>query len=157
MQPYDELDLSILGILEEDGRIPVSKLAKRLGRSVSTIRDRIQKLEEGKAILGYTALIDPAKLGFGIKVVVQVIRDQSIPIETIFSALDSMPEIVNVQLLTGDIDELVTIYVRSVDHLRDFLYDSIMQLPGVSRTNSAIILSERKKSFTCHMASRASF
>jgi DNA-binding Lrp family transcriptional regulator len=74
-----DLDLAILAALEGNARIAVSELARRLETPSSTIRDRIRGLEESGVILGYTALVDPAKLGLGIKAIIQVTRDQTFP------------------------------------------------------------------------------
>jgi Lrp/AsnC family transcriptional regulator for asnA, asnC and gidA len=142
MYPIDALDIAILGELESDARQPVSTLARRLDSPVSTIRDRIQRLQRADIILGYTVRIDYERLGFPIKAVIRTTRDQSVPIKDFVTEAIKLPEIASVQLLTGDTDEHITIYVRSVRHLRDFLYRQIMQLPGVLRTSTIIILSE---------------
>jgi DNA-binding Lrp family transcriptional regulator len=142
MYGLDELDIAILDQLEKDGRIPFTELAKKLGKPTSTVRDRVRRMEQSGVIHGYSADIDLAKLGYAIKAVVQTTRDQGCPIEDFMDRIANVAEIERVQLMTGDIDELITINVRDVDHLRRFLYDDIMQLPGISRTNSAIILHE---------------
>ena len=69
---------AILAELEQDARIPISELARRLDSPNSTIRDRIRALEENGVILGYTAIIDPEKLGLGVKAIIQASRAQSV-------------------------------------------------------------------------------
>jgi Lrp/AsnC family leucine-responsive transcriptional regulator len=142
MYNLDELDVAILDQLENDGRIPFTELAKNLGKPTSTVRDRVRRLEHSGVISGYSANIDLRKLGYAIKAIVQTTRDQSFPIEDLMDRVANIAEIERVQLMTGDTDELITIHVRDVDHLRRFLYDDIMQLPGISRTNSTIVLHE---------------
>jgi Lrp/AsnC family transcriptional regulator, leucine-responsive regulatory protein len=142
MYDLDKLDLAILGQLEKDGRMQFTELAKLLGKPTSTVRDRVRKLEQSGVIRGYSADIDLGKLGYPIRAVVQTTRDQSLPIESFLNEVAQIPEIERVQLLTGDVDELITVNVRDVDHLREFLYSDIVQLPGISRTNSTIVLME---------------
>jgi Lrp/AsnC family leucine-responsive transcriptional regulator len=142
MVDLDELDVAILEQLEHDGRVPLTELAKRLGKPTSTVRDRVRKLEQSGVIRGYSANIDLAKLGYMIKAVVQTTRDQGLPAEDFLDEVARVAEIERVQLMTGGVDELITINVRDVDHLRRFLYNDIMQLPGISRTNSNIVLFE---------------
>jgi DNA-binding Lrp family transcriptional regulator len=142
MHPLDDLDIAILAELEKNGRAPLSELARQLDSPASTIRARIQRLEQERVIRGYTVLVDHEKLGYPIKAVVHTTRDQRTPLRSFVSEAIKCPEIAKVQLLTGDTDELITIYVRSVHHLREFLYRGVMQLPGVTRTNTVIILSE---------------
>lgn len=142
MYPLDELDIAVLEELEKNARQTVATLARRVNSPISTVRDRMQRMQRAGVIRRYTVLLDYEQLGFPIKAVVHTSRDQSVPIRTFISEAIKLPEIASVQLLTGETDELITIYVRNVRHLRDFLYRRFMQLPGVIRTNTVIILSE---------------
>lgn len=143
MRLLDDLDLAILTELESNARITASELSRRLDSPSSTIRDRIQRLEDDGVIRAYTTVIDPEKLGLGIKAVVQVTRDHSVSLETLISEAAKLPEITNVQLLTGDTDELITIYARDVEHLKDIMYNKFGSLPGLIRMSTAIVLDER--------------
>lgn len=142
MCPLDPLDTAILGELERDARQPVTALARQLNSPVSTIRDRIQRLEQAGIIRGYTVVVDHEKLGFPIKAIVHLTRDQQVPAQDFVKQLTRFPEVAQVQLLTGDTDELITIYVQSVDHLREFLYERLGLMTGVLRTNTVMVLSE---------------
>ena len=142
MCDLDELDMTILDQLERDGRVPFTELAKRLGKPTSTVRDRVLRLEQNGVIRGYSVDIDLVKLGYTIEAVVQITRDQSVPLEDFLDQAVRITEIKRIQLMTGEVDELITVNVRDVDHLRKLLYDDIVKLPGISRTNSAIVLYE---------------
>jgi len=144
MHPIDDLDLAILAELESNARITVSELARCLDSPSSTIRDRMRRLEEGGVIQAYTTIIDPARLGLGIKAIVHVTRDHSISLETLISEASKLPEVTNVQLLTGDTDELITIYARDVEHLKDIIYNKFGTLPGLIRMSTAIVLDEKR-------------
>ena len=144
MRPLDDLDIAILAELESNARITVSELARCLDNPSSTIRDRMRKLEEDGVICTYTAVIDPARLGMGIKAIVQVTRDHSIPLETLISEAAKLPEVTNVQLVTGDTDELITVYARDVAHLKDIIYNQLGALPGLIRMSTAIVLDEKR-------------
>ena len=143
MRPLDDLDLAILTELENNAKVTVSELARRLHSANSTIRDRIRRLEDDGVIRAYTVAIDPKKLGLQIKAVVQVTRDHSISLETLVSEAAKLPEISHVQLLTGDTDELITIYARDVEHLKDIIYNKFESLPGLIRMSTTIVLDER--------------
>lgn len=142
MYDLDDLDIAILDRLEKDGRIPFTELAKHLDKPTSTVRDRVRRLEQSGVIRGYSADIDLAKLGYTIKALVQTTRDQGFPIEGFLDKVAKVAEIERVQLMTGGVDELITVNVRDVEHLRKLLYSDLMQLPGISRTNSTIVLYE---------------
>jgi Lrp/AsnC family transcriptional regulator for asnA, asnC and gidA len=142
MDTIDELDVAILGELERDARQPISVLARQLNSPISTIRDRIQRMEHSGIIRGYTVVVDHEKLGFPIKAIVHFTRDQQTNLNDFVERLSEIPEITNVQFLTGDTDELLTVYVKSIDHLREILYQKLPQIPGVIRTTSVIVLFE---------------
>ncbi len=153
MCALDDLDMAILAKLEANAKMTLLELAHQLGAPRSTVRERIQRLERNGVIRGYTTVIDPARLGFGIKVIVQVTRDQRIPVETFVSAMSAVPEVTQVQLVTGEIDELVTLHVRSVDHLREVLYNVIGSISGVIRTSTVVVLAEQSLPFSARYQS----
>jgi DNA-binding Lrp family transcriptional regulator len=155
MTSLDDLDLAILAELEGNARIAVSELSRRLGAPSSTIRDRMRGLEENGVIVGYTAVIDPAKLGLGIKAIIQVARDQSVSLEDFRSEPLEFHEITNVQLVTGETDEFITVYVRDVEHLKDIIYNKVGSLPGLTRSNTAIVLEEGRFPLTRRFLSKA--
>ena len=144
MVGLDELDCTILSALEADARLAASELARRLGAPVSTIRDRMRNLEETGVILGYTTRIDPARLGLGIKAIIQVSRDQSVSLDDLWAEPLRIGEVVGVQLTTGETDALITVYARDVTHLKEIIYNKIGALPGLTHVSTAIILEERQ-------------
>jgi Lrp/AsnC family leucine-responsive transcriptional regulator len=115
------------------------------------VRDRIRGLEESGVISGYSAVVDPKKLGMGIKAVIQVVRSTSVPLDDIFSEADQAPEFTNIQILTGEIDEVVTIYARDVDHLKEILYNRFGNFQGVESWNTTIVLDEKSYPLTRHL------
>lgn len=68
----DATDVEILRILQQDGRISVADLAGRVGLTVAPTYRRLRRLENTEVVDGYTALLDPAKLGFTIRAIVSV-------------------------------------------------------------------------------------
>jgi Lrp/AsnC family leucine-responsive transcriptional regulator len=148
MPQLDDLDLAILAQLEGNARISISELARRLDTPGSTLRDRMRGLEQEGVILGYTALVNPEKLGLGIKAILQVTRDQSFSLQEFHAEPDEFREVTNVQLVTGETDELITVYARDVDHLKDIIYNVVGALPGVTRSNTTIVLEEERFSVT---------
>ena len=143
MYTCDALDLDILSALEENARVPVSELSRRLGVPHSTVRDRIRAMEDEGIILGYGVRLDPAKLGLGIQVIIQTSRDQSVKPRDFMQRLSEFPEVTRVQLLSGDTDENVTLYVRDVEHLKQMIYDRVGQLDGLASSSTALVMEER--------------
>ena len=148
MSQLDDLDLAILAALEENARVPVSELARSLGAPGSTIRDRIQRLEEEEVILGYTTRLNAAKLGLGIKAILQVARDERFSLDEFHRESAELPAATNVQLVTGETDELITVYATDVEHLKEIIYNVVGALPGVTRSDTAIVLEETRLPLT---------
>ena len=143
MNALDDLDLAILAELEQNARIPISELARRLDSPNSTIRDRIRGLEENGVILGYTAVINPKMLGLGIKAIIQAGRAQSVSLEDFCSEAIAFPEITRVQIVTGETDQLITVYVNDVEHLKEVIFNKVGALPGLDKSDTTIVLEER--------------
>jgi Lrp/AsnC family transcriptional regulator for asnA, asnC and gidA len=157
MHPLDKLDLAILSELESNARIVVTELARRLGSPTSTIRDRIQRLEEEEVIIGYTTIINPRKLGLGIKAVIKVKRADNYSLENSLYEPAKLLEVTKVQTLTGDTDELITIYARDVDDLKDIIYNKIGSLSGLSWLSTGIVLDEISSPLTRRFRSKTDF
>ena len=154
MPNLDDLDLAILAALEDNARVSVSELARRLGAPGSTIRDRIRGLEKEGVILGYTTRINAAKLGLGIKAIIQVTRDARFSLDDFHREPAELPSITNVQLVTGQTDELITVYAADVEHLKEIIYNVVGALPGVTRSNTAIVLEETQLPLTRRLVTR---
>jgi len=157
MHPLDKLDLAILSELESNARIMITELARRLGSPTSTIRDRIQKLEEEEVIRGYTIIINHRKLGLDIKAVIKVKRVENYSLENSLYEPAKLLEVTKVQTLTGDTDELITIYARDVDDLKDIIYNKIGSLSGLSWLSTGIVLDEISSPLTRRFRSKTDF
>lgn len=66
MGQFDDIDETILSMLEKDGRATLSQLSDATGLSISAVQSRVQKLERRNVILGYKAVIDDEKRGLAV-------------------------------------------------------------------------------------------
>jgi DNA-binding Lrp family transcriptional regulator len=140
MDRLDDLDLQIIDILQVEGRIPVTQIGTRINVPHTTVRDRIQRLEEEGVIEGYTAVINPTKLGYLISCLVHVTMDQKMELEDMIDVLADIDEMTEFLVLTGGTDIAVRLYARDIDHLRDTVYRKIKTIPGFIRSNTQIVL-----------------
>lgn len=151
MKQLDSLDRQILVELEGNARISNLDLARKLEAPNSTVRDRIRRLEESGIIQAYRAVIDYEKLGFGIKAIVQVTRESAIPLENTLNGIEGLPEIQTIQFVTGETDELVTIFLRDIDHLKDVLFTKFSNWNWKAKLNTLIVMEERNFPFIKNM------
>src|SRR5690242_18840179 len=91
----DRIDLRILDVLQQDGRISNLKLAEAVALSPTAVLARVQRLTRDGYILGYEARLDPAQLGAGMMVFVEVLLDRTTPnvFEAFKAAVHAYPEI----------------------------------------------------------------
>lgn len=144
----DALDYAILSELEADARLPLTELSRRLNVPGSTVRDRVKELEASGVIMGYAARLNPAKLGLGIKAIIQASRAQSVSLTDFRDEATRFAQVTQVQLVTGETDQFITVYARDVEELKDIIYNKIGELPGLTRSNTAIVLEEQHFSLT---------
>src|ERR1700685_621439 len=91
----DEVDQSILAVLEKYGRISNAELAARVGLSPSPCLRRVRRLEKTGVIRGYRALIDPAAGGRGLRVFagVRLVRHARADVAAFERAVVALPEV----------------------------------------------------------------
>lgn len=139
----DRIDIKILNVVQESGRISITELSKHAGLSIPATTDRLRKLEDAGIISGYGAQVDPAKLGFGISAVVGMTTFK--PSKTkLIAILNEIPEVVECLHVTGDDSYLIRIYAQSMADLENI----IGKVNNYGETRTSIVLSvpiERRK------------
>lgn len=142
----DRLDLRILTILQTDGRITTTDLAERVGLSANAVAERVKRLTRDGFILGYGARLDPARLGRGLLVFVEVLLDRTSPdvFDAFAAAVARAPEVMECHMVAGGFDYLVKSRVRDMAAYRHFLADVILALPGVRETRTYAVMEEVK-------------
>ena len=140
----DEKDRKIIEALRENSRTPFTEIAQKLGVSESTIRNRVQALENDGVIKKYTILVDPSKMGYNTVSIVGLDVEPSMFLE----AAKSMAEIDEVQYVatsTGDHMIMSEIWTRDGRELSLLISEKIGKIKGVHRICPAIILEKLKE------------
>lgn len=149
----DTIDKRILRALQDDGRMPNLKLAEVVGLSPTAVLARVQRLTREKVILGYEARLNPAKLGAGLLVFVEVLLDRTLPnvFDSFKSAVAVRPEIQECHMVAGGFDYLLKLRTASMDSYRQFAGAVLWQLPGVRETRTYAVMEEVKNSAQLHL------
>ena len=136
----DRIDERILEVLAEDGRIPVTELANRVGLSKTPCQVRMKRLQEEGYILGFRAILDEARLGRPHVSFVQIaLSDTREPaLQSFAAAIRSIPKIEECHMIAGSFDYLIK--VRSIDmaDFRKFIGDVVNELPHVASTSTLV-------------------
>jgi len=144
----DRTDLGLLALLQRDGRASNADLAAQVNLSPSACLRRIQRLEASGVVAGYAARLDPQALGLGLQafVRVQLEKHGAAGIERFVEAVQDWDEVVACHALTGDMDYLLQVYVRDLQHFSRFLLDRLLDASGVADVNSSFVLRTVKAS-----------
>jgi DNA-binding Lrp family transcriptional regulator len=134
-------DREIINALKQDGRIPISDLARQLGISRTTAQHRLKQLEENGVIQGYTVkLLDDSASGT-FEAYVNLVVDPPANV-SVTLALEKIPEVQALFTVSGKIDFVAIIRVVSPAEL-DAILDKICALKGVKETRSALVLASK--------------
>ena len=143
----DKIDLQILKILQQNGRITNLQLSNEIGLSPAPTLERVRKLESSGYILSYHALVDEEKLGLGIKTFIQVSLDfhKSNTIQTFLDEIQEIKEITECHHVTGQCDFLLKVYVKDIKSYEQLIMQKISRISVVKTFQTMIIMSTNKK------------
>ena len=129
--PLDRIDRKILHALMQDATLPVAQLAERVGLSQTPCWKRVQKLESAGIITGRVALVDPALIGLGLTVFVEIeAADHSHDWREAFAALvTGYPQVTEVHRMAGEVDYLLKVMVPDMAAFDAFYLDFTQRLP----------------------------
>ena len=138
----DRLDRQLLSLLQADAKRTNAELAEAVHLSPSATLRRVQAMERAGIIHGYRATVDPKQLGLGLMafVRVQLRQHDSAAVESFVGVLHQWPEVITALALTGDMDYLLQIAVRDLDHFSNFLLDHLLNNSAIADVNTSFVL-----------------
>lgn len=146
VQKLGRIDLNILRILQKDGRISYTDLAKQVGLSVTPCIERVKRLERENYILNYGARVSAQKLNQSLVVFVQI-RLNHTSQKNFEEFRRSVMDLENVQscfLVSGNYDYLLKARVADMASYRELLGHRILKLPAVQESTSYVVMEELK-------------
>ena len=146
MIAIDKIDARILRALQADGRISNLKLAEAVHLSPTAVLERVKRLTRDGVILGYEAKLNPALLGAGLLVFIEVLLDRTVHdvMDSFKAAVQVRPEILECHLVAGGFDYLLKTRVADMPAYRQFVGSVIWTLPGVRETRTYAVMEEVK-------------
>lgn len=137
----DRLDVAILQILQDNARVPLSEVGRRIGLSQPATSERVKRLEERGVITGYVARIDASVLGLGVMAIIRV-RTTHEHIKPALRAFGEMPHVIEVHRMTGEDCFLLKVLVPT-PHRLEAIVDAIARFGAV--TTSLVLRAESAK------------
>ena len=142
----DEIDRSILRLLQADGRVSNAEMARQVGLSAPATHARVKRLEQAGVIRKYATLLDRETIGFDMVCFINVSLQlhQFEAIERFKELVQDMPEVLECHHITGEFDYLLKAVFRNRDELQEFVVNKLTPIPGMARINTSLVLIEIK-------------
>jgi DNA-binding Lrp family transcriptional regulator len=137
----DGLDARLLRLLADEPRIGVLECSRRLGVARGTVQARLDRLQARGVVRGFGPEIDPASLGYGVTAFLTLEIRQARGHDPVAERLAAIPEVLEVHTITGAGDMLCRVVGRSNLDLQRVI-DAVVDVPGVMRTSTTIVLSD---------------
>jgi Lrp/AsnC family leucine-responsive transcriptional regulator len=137
----DRIDRNILRRLQQNARISNLDLARAVHLSPSPCLRRHKLLESRGVIAGYTAIVAPAVLGFGVAAFIEIVLDRAAgDADTFRQAATRFPEVAGCTATAGDFDYLLKVLARDMNGLSLFVNEKLRRLPGVKGTSLNLVI-----------------
>lgn len=144
----DSIDISILRSLQSNSNRTVKSLSHELGLSTTPVFERIKKLEREGYIEGYSARLNPRKLGLKQTVFVAITLQGHTRsyLEKFVKQVNEFPEVVACHRISGTFDYLLKLLVKDVESYEQFIITKLTLIPYLGNVQSMITLSTGKES-----------
>lgn len=136
-RPMDHIDTELLAALQENGRLRLEELARRVGLSPSSVHDRLKRLQREGIIRKWTVMVAPEALGLTILAFVGVRASR--PCSELVEALAHIPEIEECHSVAGPLSFHLKLRAQSTEHLLQ-LIERLKRIPGVETTETLVVL-----------------
>ena len=147
MEELDRYDNAILKTITANGRITITDLAETIHLSKSPTQARLRRLEAAGYITGYTAQLDPVKLGLAHIAFVEVKLDDTreAALQAFNAAVLKIPEIEQCHMIAGNFDYLLKVRASDMQAYRAVLGSRISALPNVAQTSTHVVMEAVKE------------
>jgi Lrp/AsnC family leucine-responsive transcriptional regulator len=143
--PLDRTDRRLLALLQADGRAPIAELARQVHLSATPCLERVRRLEREGYIRGYSADLDPGKLGAGLIAFVEVQLDRTTPdvFNRFRDGVIGLDPVQECHMVAGGFDYLLKVRTADMAAYRRFLED-LAALDGIEQTHTYVVMEEVK-------------
>lgn len=144
----DSIDLQILDLLQEDGRITIKKMSEILKISATPVFERIKKMEKNGYIKKHVALLNERKLGLKQVIFIHLTLKEHTRsyLEKFVKEVKDFPEVIECYRITGNFDFLLKVLVEDIESYETFILTKLSLLSNLGNVQSHIALSEAKNS-----------
>ncbi len=136
----DDIDLRILALLQENCKLPLAQIGAQVGLSAPSVVERIKKLEDHGAIVGYRAILDARRLGKDVTAFIGVSVSHPKYIGLFEGDIKQVEDVLECHHVTGHYTLLLKVKTSSTSSLEE-LISKVRSIEGVDRTETMVVLS----------------
>lgn len=126
--------------MRENSRRSFQDIGARVALSAPAVKRRVDRLEEAGVLKGYTAVVDPAAMGWATHAFVALYCEGRMSAGEVRAAVDRHPEVVAAYTVAGEASAILHVRAEDTTHLEVAL-ERIRDAPGVVRTQTQVVLS----------------
>ncbi len=141
-QPLDVVDRAVVEALQVDGRLSVNELAARVHVSRATAYQRLGRLRSDGVITGFTATVDPAKVGYDLAALVLLQVDQH-RWRVVADQIAAVDGVQYLALTSGSFDMVTLVRAADLATLRDVVLVQLQAIEHIRSTQTVFVLDER--------------
>ncbi|HVF89972.1 MAG TPA: Lrp/AsnC family transcriptional regulator [Blastocatellia bacterium] len=141
----DSIDYDLLELLQGNGRMTQSEMGAAVGLSQPSIAERMKKLEQEGVIRGYYARVDGRKLGKDITAFIGVGIEHPKYNAGFARKIHALSDVLECHHVTGSDSYLLKVITENTESLDRLISEQLRTIPGVTRTNTTIVMSAVKE------------
>ncbi len=141
----DELDSSIIKLLQVDGRASNARISREVGVSEGTVRRRLHHLVQDD-VIRVIAVPNLEQMGYGTAALVGIQADPG-QVDNVADSVASLEEVHYVSITTGAWDIFIWVGLQTTEKLGAFIRGQVGTIPGVQRTETFVNLAIKKRTY----------
>jgi Lrp/AsnC family leucine-responsive transcriptional regulator len=145
-EKMDAIDRKLITLLQQNGKLTMKELSSELGLSITPVYERLRRLEREKVIVGYHAMIDEKRVGFGLEVFCSVTLEshKSEYLNEFKFEIQKFEEVMECYHLSGSFDFLLKVLVDDMDGYAEFVNTRLAKLQNIGLVQSMMVLNKIK-------------
>lgn len=150
MVQLDEVDLKLLDLLQQNGKITTKEIAQSVHLSPTPVYERIKRLEKEGVIEKYVALVNPEKVGKGLIVFCDItLKEHTKEIGDQFvKEIMSLQYVSECYNISGDYDFRLKVMVRDMKHYQEFVLNDLGAIKNIGSAHSTFVMGVIKHSYS---------
>ena len=153
VKKIDRFDLKILNHMQDNCRITTEQLSKEIGLSASACQRRINKLREDGVIAREVAILSKEKISPVLTTIVEIALERETPniMDDFKNSMLTIQEVTQCYYVTGEIDFILILNVRDIDHYQNFTQKFLFDNPNIRRFNTLVVMETVKQRLNFHL------